>query len=421
MQTITLYLGLDVHKDSITIAIAQPGPKGEVRLYGTISNAIEPLEAALKRIRKAHPGAQLEVAYEAGPCGFVIARRLKQLEVPCLVAAPSLIPKQPGSPFKTDKRDARAIARLLRAGELTAVYVPEPTDEAIRDLCRARTDAVDDHRRCRFRLKAFLLRHGYRYQGKANWSQAHMRYLRELVLPHPAMKAILEEYLQGIDAAHHRVQRIELSMLTLLENWRLKPAVQALMAFRGFQLVASMITVSELGDIHRFAHPRQLMTYLGLVPTESSSGPRQRQGRISRCGNGHQRWLLTECAQHYALPPKISKELSRRQEGQPESVRALSWKAQNRLYLRFTRLLGRRLQQNKAKVAIARELCGFIWALLRSQPCYTQPQAPLPGPAPSPKTATASKLNEEFSALDRVCKSKAKEKTRSRSARPGLA
>jgi transposase len=372
MKAITLYIGLDVHKDSITIAIAEPGLKGEIRIFGTITNDLHALEKALIRIRKAHPGADLEVAYEAGPCGFGIARRLKQLRVPCLVAAPSLIPKQPGSPFKTDKRDARSIARLLRAGELTAVYVPEPTDEAIRDLCRARTDAVDDQRRCRHRLKGFLLRHGFRYRGKANWSQPHMRYLRELVLPHPAMKTILEEYLQGIDAAHARVQRIEASMLNLLETWRLKPAVEALMAFRGFQMVAAMITVSELGDIHRFNHPRQLMTYLGLVPTESTSGPHQRLGSISRCGNSHQRWLLTECAEHYALPPKISKELSRRQEGQSETIRALSWKAQNRLHLRFTRLLARRLQRNKAKIAIARELCGFVWAALRTQACYQQ-------------------------------------------------
>ena len=373
MNAITLYLGLDVHKDSIVIAIAEPGRNGELRLFGTITNDLQALEKALNRIRKAHPGAILEIAYEAGPCGFGIARRLKQLKVSCLVAAPSLIPKQPGAPFKTDKRDARGLARLLRAGELTAVYIPESTDEAIRDLCRARTDAVDDHRRCRHRLKGFLLRHSFRYQGKANWSQPHMRYLRELVLPHPAMKTILEEYLQGIDAAHARVKRIEDSMLTLLQTWRLKPAVEALMAFRGFQLVAAMITVSELGDIHRFAHPRQLMTYLGLVPTESSSGPHQRQGGISRCGNSHQRWLLTECAEHYALPPKISKELSRRQEGQSAAIRALSWKAQNRLHTRFIKLLGRRLQRNKAKVAIARELCGFIWALLRTQDCYKQP------------------------------------------------
>ncbi|HWT83562.1 MAG TPA: IS110 family transposase [Candidatus Methylomirabilis sp.] len=390
MQPIILYLGLDVHKDSITIAVAQPGPKGEIRLFGSITNDLGRLEHALGRIRKAHPGAHLELAYEAGPCGFVLARRLKQLKVPCLVAAPSLIPKQPGAPFKTDKRDARAIARLLRAGELTAVYVPEPTDEAIRDLCRARTDAVDDLRRCRHRLKGFLLRHGYRYQGRANWSQPHMRYLRELVLPHPAMKTILEEYLQGIDAAHQRVQRIEASMLTLLNTWRLQPAVAALMAFRGFQLVAAMVTVSELGDIHRFAHPRQLMTYLGLVPTESSSGPHQRQGKISRCGNGHQRWLLTECAEHYALPPKVSKELSRRQEGQSPEVCALSWKAQNRLHTRFSRLLARRLPRNKAKVALARELCGFLWALLRTQNCYTQPSTATAPSGPGRTTATSS-------------------------------
>jgi transposase len=372
MHAITLYLGLDVHKDSITIALAEGKPQGEIRTFGTITNDLHALEKALTRIRKAHPGAVLEVAYEAGPCGFGIARRLQQLGVPCLVAAPSLIPKQPGAPFKTDQRDARALARLLRAGELVGVYVPEPTDEAIRDLCRARTDAVDDLRRCRQRLKSFLLRHGYRYHGKANWSQPHLRYLRELVLPHPAMKVILEEYLQGIDAAHERVQRLEASMQALLADWRLKPAVDALMALRGFQLVAAMITVSELGDIHRFNHPRPLMTYLGLVSTEHSSGPRQHLGAISRCGNGHARWLLVECAEHYVRPPKISKELSRRQEGQPPAVRALSWKAQHRLHLRFTRLLARRLPRNKAKVAVARELCGFIWALLRTQECYRQ-------------------------------------------------
>ena len=372
MKAIKLYIGLDVHKDSITIAIAPAGRSSEIRLYGAITHDLHALEKALARIRQAHPGARLEVAYEAGPCGFGLARRLQQLEIPCLVAAPSLIPKAPGAPFKTDKRDARAIARLLRAGELVAVYVPEPTDEAIRDLCRARTDAIDDQRRCRLRLKSFLLRHGYRYQGKANWSQAHMRYLRELVLPHPAMKAILEEYLQGIDAAHERVHRLEASMQTLLESWRLQPAVLALMAFRGFQQIAALILVSELGDIHRFAHPRQLMAYLGLVSVEDSSGPRQRLGRISRCGNGHARWLITECAEHYLLPPKVSKELSARQEGQPRHVRDLSWKAQNRLHLRFHRLLARRLPRNKAKVAVGRELCGFVWALLRTQDCYRQ-------------------------------------------------
>ena len=225
----------------------------------------------------------------------------------------------------------------------------------------------------RHRLKGFLLRHGYRYQGKSNWSAAHERYLRELVLPHPAMKVILEEYLQGIAAAGERIERCEAAMRDLLEKWRLAPAVRALMAMKGFRTVAAMILVSELGEVHRFAHPRQVMAYLGLVPTENTSSERRRQGHITKCGNSHVRWLLVECAQHYAAPPKVSKELSRRQEGQSPAVRAISWRAQNRLHHRYTRLLARRLQRNKAIVAIARELCGFIWELLRTQPCYEAP------------------------------------------------
>ena len=290
--------------------------------------------------------------------------------VECEVVAPSLTPKRSGDRVKTDKRDARKLARLLRAGELTAVYIPEPSDEAIRDLCRARSDAVDDRRRSRHRLKGFLLRHGYRYQGKSSWSAAHERYLRELVLPHPAMKVILEEYLQGIAAAGERIARCEEAMGDLLEKWRLAPAVRALMAMKGFQTVAAMILVSELGEVHRFGHPRQVMAYLGLVPTENSSSERRRQGHITKCGNAHARWLLVECAQHYAAPPKVSKELSRRQETQSAQVRAISWRAQNRLHNRYSRLLARRVQRNKAIVAVARELCGFIWELLRTQPCY---------------------------------------------------
>jgi transposase len=281
-----------------------------------------------------------------------------------------MTPTRSGDRVKTDKRDARKLARLLRAGELTAVYIPEPTDEAIRDLCRGRTDAVDDRCRSRHRLKGFLLRHGYRYQGKSTWSAAHERYLRELVLAHPAMKVILEEYLQGIAAAGERIQRCEVAMRELLEKWRLEPAVRALMAMKGFQTIAAMILVSELGEVDRFAHPRQVMAYLGLVPTENTSSDKRRQGRITKCGNAHARWLLVECAQHYATPPKVSAHLSRRQQGQAQEVRAISWRAQNRLHHRYTRLLGRRLQRNKAMVAIARELCGFIWELLRTQPCY---------------------------------------------------
>ena len=369
-----LYIGLDVHREAVAIAVAEQGRKGEVRDYGQISNDLHALERFITRLRQTHgKRVTLRACYEAGPCGFGVARRLQQLGVECAVVAPSLTPTRAGDRLKTDKRDARKLARLLRAGELSAIYIPEPTDEAIRDLCRARSDAVDDRRRSRHRLKAFLLRHGYRYQGRTSWNAAHERYLRELMLPHPAMKVILEEYLISVQLAGERIARTEAAMSELLGKWRLEPAVRALMAMKGFQTVAAMIVVSELGAVDRFTHPRQVMAYLGLVPSEKSSSDRRRQGAITKCGNAHARWLLVECAQHYAAPPKVSKELSRRQQNQPRVVRLISWKAQNRLHQRYRRLMARRLQRNKVIVAVARELCGFIWELLRTEECYHAP------------------------------------------------
>jgi transposase len=254
---------------------------------------------------------------------------------------------------------------LVRAGELTAVHIPEAADEVIRDVCRARTDGVDQQMRCRQQLGAFLLRNGYHYTGLSPWSEAHLRYLRELVLQDPIQKLVLEEYLQRIDMAVGQVRRIEEQMGLLLEGWARKPFVQALQGLRGFQLVASMIVASELGTLGRFRHPRQLMAYLGLVPGEHSSGSRRRQGAITKCGNSHVRWILIEAAHHYRVPPKVSKELSHRQEGLSREIRAVSWRAQNRLHRRFVKLTMRGLHRNKIVVAVARELAAFIWELAR--------------------------------------------------------
>ncbi len=373
----TLYIGLDAHKESITIALAEAGKRGEVRLYGSITNSQHAIERFLTKMRKAHPNTLLSFVYEAGPTGFVLYRHLTRKGYECIVTAPSLIPTKSGDKLKTDKRDAKKLARLHRAGELTAIHVPEAKDEAIRDLCRARTDAVRDQRSARQQLGAFLLRNGYNYKGKTKWTEAHMRYLRELTLPHPAQKVILEEYLMAISAAGERITRIEMQMEKLYRDWSFKPVVDALMAFRGFQLVGAMIVVSELGHVGRFTHPRQLMAYLGLVPSENSTGTRRRQGAITKCGNSHARWILIEAAQHYRLEPKVSAPLSKRQQGQSSEVKNLSWKTQNRLHERYWLLAARGLHRNIVIVSVARELCGFIWALYQQvakegAPCQAQ-------------------------------------------------
>ena len=368
MKREILYLGLDVHAENIAVAIAEAGRDGEVRNYGEIPNTFHSVDKLLRKL--GHPDKELRVCYEAGPCGFVLARFLKKKGIACDVVAPSLTPKGSGDKIKTDRRDARMLARLHRAGELTAVHVPDERDEAIRDLCRARTDAVQDQRSGRNQLKAFLLRNGYRYGEKTSWSAGHMRYLRELILPHPAMKIVLEEYLQCIDAAAERIERLEVHMKALLEDWHLAPVVKALMGFRGYQTVAAMITVSEIGDIHRFPHPRQLMAYLGLVPSESSSGGSRAQGTITKCGNGHLRWIFNECAQHYRLPPKVSQELTTRQEAIPKAhrrqVKEISWRCQNRLHERGRKLAARGKTRQKAQIAMARELSAFVWEVMRA-------------------------------------------------------
>jgi transposase len=361
------YIGLDVHADSITVAVAEEGRDGEVRLYGKISHDLHMVDKVFAKL--GHPKIELRVCYEAGPCGFALARHFERKKIACAVIAPSLIPKGSGDRVKTDRRDALALARLHRAGELTAVHVPDARDEAVRDLCRARTDAVRDRRACRFQLKAFLLRHGYRYKEGTSWTEKHLHYLRGLTLPHPAMRTVLEEYLMAITAAEERIERIEQAMEAQLKDWHMEPAVRGLMGMRGFRIIAAMIVVSELGNIHRFDHPRQLMAYVGLVGREDSSGEKKRQGAITKAGNSHLRWIFNECAQHYRLAPGVSEHLSKRQAQIPKKVRkevcAISWKCQQRLFAKGNKLSARKKMRQKVQIALARELCGFVWAVLK--------------------------------------------------------
>ena len=359
-----VYIGIDTHKETNTVALALAG-KEPPELYGKASTDLRVFEATLRRIMKKDDLGKKDIAlcYEAGPTGFVLARRLIKLGFECIVVAPSKIPTPSGDRVKTDRRDARKLARLYRAGELTGIHIPSVEDEVIRDVCRGRTDAVNTMARTKKQLLSFLLRNGYRYKGKAHWTEAHMRYLRELVLADPAQKIILEEYLQRIDFAVKQVERIDDQMKKLLQTWSRKPLVEALMGFRGFKQTAAMVIVSEIGDFKRFKHPKQLMGYLGLTPSEDSSGGRRKQGSITKCGNGHARWMLVESAEHYRKPPKISKALSVRQEGLSREVRTISWHAQNRLSKRSYKLTMRRLHPNKIRVAIARELSSYIWDL----------------------------------------------------------
>lgn len=359
------YIGLDVHQEQYTVAIANGGRDGEVRLYGRISTDMRAVEKVMRSAGK--DGSTLHIVYEAGPTGFALQRRLAKLGFDCIIVAPSKTPKK-ASNQKTDRRDAMDLARLHRAGELTAIYIPDATDEAIRCLSRARVDASHDQRKAKQRLKSFLLSQGYKYQGKANWSAAHLSYLRELELPDPVLKSTLEEYLMAITHATDRIARLESLIEAEVPKWRMYPAIKALMCMRGIQLIAATILVSELGDINRFSHPRHVMAYLGLVPQENTSDNNRRLGGITKAGNSHARWILVEIIQHAFLPPKVSAQLTLRQEGQDPKYIELSWKVQTRLYARSRHLLQRNVMKAKIQVALAREMAGFIWAMLKLVP-----------------------------------------------------
>jgi transposase len=303
-----------------------------------------------------------------GPPGYGLQRTLSERGDHCQVVAPSLIPRRPGDRIKTDRRDSVRLAELSRAGELTAIWIPEPGDEAVRDVSRAREDAVGMRLSARQQLLAFLLRHDVRYSGKTRWSLAHRRWLATVSFDTAGLQVTFTEYCQAVQNAEERVARLTEAVGDALHGWRFEPQVAALQALRGIDLVSAVGLVAEIGDLARFAHPREVMSYIGLVPSEHARGPSVRRGGITKTGNTHARRLLVEAAWNYRFHPRIGVRAQRRQESVPEAPRTLAWKAQLRLCTRFQRLSARGLHRNKVCVAVARELAGFVWAIARATP-----------------------------------------------------
>ncbi len=358
MRANVVYVGLDVHKDSIVIAVAREG-REPAENWKTVPYDGIRLRKALKSLVR--EGEVLRVCYEAGPTGFGLCRGLRQAGVDCVVVAPSLVPGKPGERVKTDRRDARKLAHFLRSGDLTEVHVPEEAVEAIRDLERARDDAKCAERVARHQLSKFLLRHDRHWEG-TTWTRRHLDWIRTQRFAYAAQQRVLEDYLKAVEDLAERVAHLMANLEELVQDTVLEPLVKALQAFRGVSFVSAVTIAAEVGDLRRFATPGQFMSYVGLVPSEDSTGQRRRQGRITRCGNGHVRRILVEAAWHYRHLPVMSKELRRRNQGVATGVQRIAWQAQKRLNKRLYHLLHAGKSSQKAVIAVARELAGFIWA-----------------------------------------------------------
>jgi transposase len=350
------------------VAIAAVGREPS-RFVGTLGPDVQGL---LKTLRKYGPPQHVSVVYEAGPTGYGLYRALSAQGYRCEVIAPSLVPRRAGERIKTDRRDCARLAELSRAGELKAIWVPDPAHEAMRNLWRAREDAVNLRLKARQQLKAFLLRQERRYPGKTSWTKMHERWITEQRFDQAADQIALTEYQLAAQAAQERVQRFGEALAQAARGWRFEHVVAALRALRGIDTVSAIGLVCEIGDIHRFASARQLMGYLGLVPSERSSGASVRRGSITKTGNAHARRLLTEAAWNYRFPARVSQEVRDRSKALPPDIRTHAWKAQVRLCGRLARLSSRGVQANKVCVAVARELAGFIWAIAQLSSDRTQ-------------------------------------------------
>jgi transposase len=358
------FVGFDTSKLRHAVAIADGGRTGEVRFLGEIENTAA---ATAKLVRKlAAKYEQLTFCYEAGPTGYGLHRQIKSLGHECVVVAPSLIPKRPGDKVKTNRRDAVGLARLLRANELTAVWVPDGRHEAMRDLTRARETAMLDLRSKRQQVSALLLRQGRSYpESKKTWSKAHMNWLASQKLDYPEQRLVFEEMMLAVRQAQERLERLEQAIRAAVPDWSLAEVVTGLMAMRGLDLISAATFLAEIGDLSRFQTPQQLMAYLGLVPSEESTGDAIKRGPITKAGNRRARRMLVECAWSYQHPPRVGAVKQHKVDAAPPAVREIAWKAQCRLYRRYRALIRKGKLKTVAITAIARELAGFIWAISR--------------------------------------------------------
>lgn len=364
-STLTTFVGLDVHKDSIAIAVLRPGAEDPDRQ--TIANTPE---AVRKLVARWGHRERVRVCYEAGPCGYALHRQLTALGVACEVIAPALIPRRPGVRIKTDRRDADSLARFYRAGELTAIRVPTEAEEAVRDLVRLREDIKQDILRARHRLSKFLLRHGRVFDGRA-WSAKHSSWLAAQRFEHPALSATFAHYRAALEIRLTQLKGLEGELDVWARREPFAPTVARLSCLRGISTLSALTLAVEICDFGRFAKPDDFAAFVGLVPSEFSSGASERRGSITKTGNGHVRRILVEAAWHYRHAPRVGENLKRRGQGQPPEVLAAAWEAQVRLSGRYRKLTGRGKRSTVAVVAVARELAKVIWRLMHIE-CVDQ-------------------------------------------------